>query len=256
MINKIIDFTYDAYVEFLGFLRRKYKIIPFCAVGNTEPPFLILRHDADASLDGALRMARIENKLGIQSTYLVLFSHRLYNLLEKNSATTLRKISKLGHEIGLHYDVQAYESFGQDLKKTLQMETKMLEHLLGSRVFSIACHNVSLMSGEDPFRNSTEYINVYDAMFCENYVSDSCRAWVLRDLSRLLNFEHDKVQLLIHPFLWTEDVCGRDAVLARLFTEVGAKNRKYKKDWLRVWHEDARVKTYDKSVTKLKRIEN
>jgi hypothetical protein len=44
--------------------------------------------------------------------------------------------------------------------------------------------------------------------------------------------------------------------LARLFKEIGAKNRKYKKDWLQVWNEDARVKTYDKSVKKLERVEN
>lgn len=93
------------------------------------------------------------------------------------------------------------------------------------KVFSIACHNVSIVSNEDPFKDITGYINAYDPELCENYVSDSCRAWYLEDLSRLLNFNYKKVQLLIHPFLWTEDVCKRDAVLERLFREIEKKKQ-------------------------------
>ena len=106
------------------------------------------------------------------------------------------------------------------------------------------------MSNEDPFKDVTGYINAYDPELCENYVSDSCRAWYLKDLSRLLNFNYKKVQLLIHPFLWTEDVCKRDAVLERLFQNIEKKNKDYKLKWLEVWHKNPKVKNYDKLIGK------
>lgn len=248
MINELQNFTYDAYIKFLTLLKKRFRIIPFCEVSRATNSFLILRHDVDASVESAFKMARVEQKFGIRSTYFVLFSHKFYNLLEKDSLIILREISKLGHEIGLHYDVGAYESYGRDLMETLENEIKLLERLLNRKVFSVACHNVSLMTGKDPFRDIAGYINAYDPELCENFVSDSCRAWVLKDLSRLLECNWKRGQLLIHPFLWTDDVCGRDVVLERLFEGIEEKNREYKLEWLRVWHQSPKVKDYNKLV--------
>jgi hypothetical protein len=256
VINELKDFRYDVYIKFLKLLKQRYRIVPFCEVSKEDDSFLILRHDVDASLEAALKMARVENNLGVRSTYFVLFSHKLYNLLEKDDLNTLREISKLGHEIGLHYDVEVYESYRRDLKETLKNEIKLLERLLNRKVFSIACHNVSIMSNEDPFKDITGYINAYDPELCENYVSDSCRAWYLKDLSRLLTFNYKKAQLLIHPFLWTEDVCKRDAVLERFFRDIEKKNKDYKLKWLEVWHKNPKVKDYDKLVENISEFKN
>jgi len=84
----------------------------------------------------------------------------------------------------------------------------------------------------------------------EIYVSDSCRAWCLKDLSQLLNFNHKKLQLLIHPSLWTEDVCKRDAALERLFQNIEKKNKDYRLKWLEVWRKNPKVKNYDKLIGK------
>jgi len=65
------------YIKFLKILKQKYKIVPFCEVSKEDDSFLILRHDVDASLEAALKMARVEKNLGIRSTYFVLFSHKL-----------------------------------------------------------------------------------------------------------------------------------------------------------------------------------
>jgi hypothetical protein len=250
MMEELQSFTYDAYGRFLKLLKQRCKIVPFCEVSKKDDSFLILRHDVDASLEAALKMARMENDLGVRSTYFVLFSHKLYNLLQKDDLTMLREVAGLGHEIGLHYDVEVYERCDRNLRETLGNEIHLLGHLLGRKVLSIACHNVSIMTGEDPFKNTAEYINVYDPELCENYVSDSCRAWYLEHLSNLLNFRYKKAQLLIHPFLWTEDVCERDAVLERLFKGVEDKNRDYKLWWLDLWHRSPKVKEYDKLVRK------
>ena len=160
------------------------------------------------------------------------------------------EISKLGHEIGLHYNLEVYETYHQDLNKTLENEVKLLENLLNRKVFSIACHNPTAINGENPFKNTTGYINAYDPKLCENYVSDSFRAWYLEDLSRLLGFNYKRVQLLIHPPSTRRDVCKRDDVLKRLFQGIENRNRDYKLKWLEVWHKNPKVKDYDKLVEK------
>jgi hypothetical protein len=248
VIDDLKSFTYDAYIKFLKLLKQSFRIVPFCEATEGAGSFLVLRHDVDASLEAALKMAKVEHKLGIRSTYFVLFSYKFYNLLERGDLATLREISKLGHEIGLHYDVVTYESYGQDLRETLETEIGLLRRLLGRKIFSIAGHNVSLMTGEDPFKDIEGYINAYDPELCRNYVSDSCRSWFLRDLIRLLEFNYRKAQLLIHPILWTEDFCERDAVLERLFQGIERKNNDYKQMWLKAWHKNPKVKEYDRLV--------
>jgi hypothetical protein len=248
VIDDLKNFTYDAYIKFLRLLKQNFRIVPFCEATDDACSFLILRHDVDASLEAALKMAKIEHELGIRSTYFVLFSYKFYNLLERDDLATLREISKLGHEIGLHYDVVTYESYDQALRETLKTEISLLKRLLGRNIFSIARHNVSLMTGEDPFKDIKGYINAYDPELCRNYVSDSCRSWFLKDLTRLLEFNYRKVQLLIHPFLWTEDFCERDTVLERLFQGIERKNNDYKQMWLEVWRKNPKVKEYDRLI--------
>ena len=241
MIEKLGEFTYAAYANFLKLLQTKYKIITFSEASEAECPHLLLRHDIDASLDAALKMARIESGLNTRSTYFVLFSHKLYNLFEPNSLSILREISELGHEIGLHYDPAAYESHRLDLDD----EIHLLEKLLNRRVTSIAHHNLSTLKSDDPFKDTPNHINAYNPCLYDLYVSDSCRAWHIEDLSRLLRLDHEKVQLLIHPIFWTEGVCNRDAVLERLFQRVEKKNEEYKLAWLEAWRRNPRVIEYD-----------
>jgi hypothetical protein len=248
VLQKLRDFTYETYIEFLNLLRTKYKIIPFCEVKGTNPPFLILRHDVDASLDAALKMAEIERKLDLRSTYFVLFSHKLYNLLEKDSLSTLKRISELGHEIGLHYDIETYESYEQNLRRSLDNEVQMLERLLKKKISIVACHNVSLLNKNDPLVNVPDYQNAYDRRFYDLYASDSCRAWVLQDVRSLLDFTYDRVQLLVHPVLWTEYPSDRRTVFDKLFRNVEDKNRRYKSEWLKLVQRNPKVKNYDKLV--------
>jgi hypothetical protein len=238
-------FKFEAYVKLLKWLKQRYKIIPFCEVTSKNDSFLLLRHDIDASIKVALKMARVERRLGVRSTYFVMFSNKLYNILEKDNLEALRNLAKLGHEIGLHYDVPTYEKYGRDLGVTLETEIALLERLIGRKVFSIACHNVSKMIGEDPFKNITEYMNVYAPRFHQNYVSDSCRAWYPRQLEELLNFKYETVQVLIHPFLWTEDVCELDDVLEMLFQDVEKENRDYKRWWLTLLKNAAKMRIKD-----------
>ena len=77
---------------------------------NSQNKFLGIRHDIDSDLETALKLARIEYKQGISSTYYVLHTAQYYwsDYLQRRSSRCLkilRDIQELGHEIGLHNDV-------------------------------------------------------------------------------------------------------------------------------------------------------
>jgi len=247
MINELSSFTLNAYKKLLLFLISKRKIIPVAEAPSTEPPYVILRHDVDASLESALKMAKIEKDLNIKATYYVLFSHNFYNLLEKDSMKNVRKIYKLNHEIGLHYDIGTYAFYDQDFFNTLDNQIKLLEKIINSKVASISSHNLSIIDRPDPLITS-KYINAYNQNLYELYVSDSCRAWCIKDLTRLLSLKDNKIQLLIHPFLWTEDSCERDFVLEKYFNNISIFNDDFKRTWLKIWNNSQKKKMYDKWV--------
>lgn len=252
MIGGLCKFTLKAYEDFLARLLSKYTIIPFNKIANTNSPYLILRHDVDASLDSALIMAQLENRLKIKSTYFVLFSYKLYNLLEKDSMITLRKISELGHEIGLHYDLEVYETHNRKITDVLVQEINLLESIVSQPVVSIARHNSSMQYQGDPLM-ATSYINAYDDSLYDVYVSDSCRAWDIGSLSRLLSFKDEKAQLLVHPFMWKKYPVERDELLEDFFKSMRDENYSYKKRWKTIWDENPKVKKYDKETLNINR---
>lgn len=96
-----MDFTLKKYEELCNALKTR-KIYTVESYLQEKPinNFAILRHDVDRSLDNALQMARLENKMSIKSTYYF----RINNNFNKNIPYA---ISKLGHEIGYHYEVMS-----------------------------------------------------------------------------------------------------------------------------------------------------
>ena len=63
---------------------------------------LYLRHDVDLSLDAALRMARLENELGLSATYFLMTASVFYNLDSSEGKAAIAELRTLGHHIGLH----------------------------------------------------------------------------------------------------------------------------------------------------------
>jgi hypothetical protein len=109
-------------------------------------------------------------------------------------------------------------------------------------------HNPSLTNKEDPFKGTKKYINAYNKQLYDLYVSDSCRSWYLDDLTKLLTLSYDRVQLVIHPFLWSENKIPRDSVLENLFNKICEYNVKYRKEWIYLWNNHKKVITYENEI--------
>jgi hypothetical protein len=241
------DFTLELYVDLLEHLKQTYAIVPFCCVPQRKnKPYLILRHDIDFSLPAALRMAQIEHALGIRSTYFVLFAHIAYDLFEQSNAKILKEISRLGHEIGLHYYPKRYIS-NKSTTETLRNEIRQLESLTGKKVNSISRHGGF---DRDPFASTREYINANHPYYRSYlFVHDSCRAWTpLEDLITLLQVQQKRAQLLIHPENWQEDKIDRKTLVERLTQNMPEEDPPIEEVVEKAWATDPLVIEYDLSI--------
>lgn len=96
------DFTLDKYRDLCnailvsGYLTT--TVVDHLTKGIESDKFVILRHDVDKMPQNALEMAKIENELGIRSTY---YFRTTKNVLKPD---IIRQISDIGHEIGYHYE--------------------------------------------------------------------------------------------------------------------------------------------------------
>ena len=75
------DFTEKHYITLIKLAKKKYLFEPFTT--KTEEPHVLWRHDVDSSVHRALKLAKIEKKLGVKSTYFLRLHSEWYNLFEK-----------------------------------------------------------------------------------------------------------------------------------------------------------------------------
>lgn len=167
---------------------------------------VFLRHDIDFSLELVVPMASIEAEMGVESTYYVLLSGP-YNPCSKVSIGAMRDLRRMGHSIGLHYDLSVYPLDKEAANRRLDSEVAFLSEISEGPVETIVMHEPS-KGGDDIFLNSDIYVNptFYRDKYKDRlmYVSDSCRAWRDDSLIRYLSREamQDSILLNVHPESW------------------------------------------------------
>ena len=111
-----MDFTFKTFEKLLNaLLAQGFSFLTFAqyteAKSHNSPltshlssltshlsPLIILRHDVEARYPNALRMAQIENSLGIKGSYYF----RIFQ--NQGNGHIIKQIAAMGHEIGYHYD--------------------------------------------------------------------------------------------------------------------------------------------------------
>jgi hypothetical protein len=139
--------------------------------------FAILRHDVDRKIKNALKMAELEQTLGIRSTYYFRYPYTF-------NPEIIRRIASLGHEIGYHYEILAKAK--GDYKKALQLFAQELAKFRRIADIKTICMHGSPLSKYDnrelwkyvdftKFDITGEaYLSIEESI---NYFTDTGRSW-------------------------------------------------------------------------------
>lgn len=217
------DFTEDEYRRLIKKAKNKASFISyrdfldnkFSNIGNS----IIWRHDIDISVNRALRMAEIEAEEGVKSVFFVLFSSTFYNVFENDIMGKLKQIISLGHEIGIHLDMDMYPNIPDKgkIEKDLDFLSDNIQYLFGVKVSSFSFHNPtpSIMNA---FTGDYigQYINAYSKRIIDNvaYCSDSNGYWRHQSIDEFLDkTDYNVACVLTHPVWWTpESLSPRERV--------------------------------------------
>ena len=182
------------------FLLYAKEIAPIVALRDVSiQNEIILRHDIDISLKSAFEVAKLEEKLGITSSFFVMLTNPLYNIFTKKNRNLLREIDKRGFEVGLHFDIQAYDG-SSNFENYVDKEIQILSEVIGTEVYSISLHN--------PIKGFNlelkKYNNAHSAIFSDlNYMSDSRMEFRKKDPYEFIKkASFMSVQVLLHPAHW------------------------------------------------------
>ncbi|MCF8011600.1 MAG: hypothetical protein K9L17_08870 [Clostridiales bacterium] len=197
---------------------------------------MIIRHDVDRQPKNALKMAKLENLLGICSTYYFRYP-KTYNL------DIIKTVNSLGHEVGYHYEVldKAKGDYDKAIK-IFENELKVLREDFDIKTICMHGNPLTKWDGKDlwNYYNYRDFGIIGEAFLsCKTvsfYFTDTGRSWCSK-LNMKDNFELGKeclkvcssldlIQLLqscrtnknyitVHPERWSNNLIYWTTALAR-----------------------------------------
>ena len=195
--------------KFYRMLLDKFKEYGFSFnyFDNFKDKSCILRHDIDVRPKLALEMAKLEHKLGVNSTFFFMVRSPFYNLFSRANDNIVRQIIDMGHCIGLHYD-EGYYSKNISLQELVDSEILMLEKNFDTRINVVSFHQPSKKIIDNSI--GIKQINTYDKSYFRDikYVSDSNMIFKDDIIDIITSGVYPKIQVLIHPIWWM--ACGND----------------------------------------------
>ncbi len=200
----------------------------FFANKSKKKQIVFLRHDVDILPDDAMRIAELEKKLGVKSTFFFLVNTNLYNINSKKVKFNILKIIKLGHKIGLHYDGE--NSLKKNtFKKDVESQCNVIENIINQKVDIISFHKPrkSFLNYSKKIANREHtYMPKYFSLI--GYISDSQGIWKYGIPTEKDFFISKKsFQLLTHPEWWVgkEKSANRKFYLERIKQKLLEKNK-------------------------------
>ena len=189
--------------EYARLLRKFLKTGYTPAVFSASPRQyggLLFRHDVDFDVALADQLSRIEDELGVNSTYFFMLRSRSYNLFDPATEDVLLSLMERKHSVSLHFDPVIYT----DSEKGLALEMAMFERLVKVKPECISIHRpTELFLGHDGPINGTRH--TYQSIYCKDihYCSDSHGIFRFgHPLESDAFLSKKSMHLLIHPVWW------------------------------------------------------
>lgn len=204
----ICNFTLKHYEEICNMVAKsQYKVCFFNNCSSDFRDILILRHDVDLSLEQSIKLAKIENKYNIKSTFFIWLRSPFYNIFEKKYSDIIYEIISLGHQLGLHFDESTYKIENKtDLNNCIEKEINLIRNYFSINIYAVSMHRPSKCLLNNDIKLD-KYINTYEKRFFKDfkYLSDSRRQWKEGCICNKINInKYNKLHILIHPFWWTD----------------------------------------------------
>jgi hypothetical protein len=221
------DFTLAHYREILERVTASHPTLSF---GEAAPlgrrllekeRFVLMRHDVEFSLDDAVAMAEADHAAGVRSTFFLQLGSD-YNLFDPDEAERVDRLLALGHDLGLHYDVRLLERSADPAGLARRM-IDLLEAFFDTEIRAASPH-MPMRSGR--LLPIPGVVDAYDPLYFSEikYLSDSTQAWREGVVTGLLD-RYDRIHLLTHEYLWSEEGSGWDARLLREAARKGDRLR-------------------------------
>ena len=208
-------FSYNEYKNIIKLVESNLPIMDFANIDEKTDKYCVIRHDIEFSLDRAYKLAKIEQQLGISSTYTVQLRNNTYNALSDKNLILIHEIEQLGHKIGLHICPDMFSNKSKIIEEILK-EVNIFQNYYGFKIDRFAFHRPNLRpellswyleipglincNGENYFHYFTtrpDKLNVA-------YLSDSNHQWKSGHPIDLDFSKTKKLQINTHPFSWTE----------------------------------------------------
>ena len=225
-----LDFTLEKYRELCESMVENYKPVSVVSYLTIKPSenSIIVRHDVDRKPENALKMAKLEDDMGVTSTYYFRMQKGVFK------PEIIKEIADMGHEVGYHYEVldkakgnfeEAIKIFEDELRrfreicevKTVCMHGNPLTPWVNKDLWSRYDFKEFDIIGEP-------YISIdYEKVL---YLSDTGRTWGAKfslkdvkargidvkstdDVIKLLkNRVSEDVCILTHPNRWSDNFGG------------------------------------------------
>ncbi|TFH50105.1 MAG: hypothetical protein E4G92_00670 [Bacteroidia bacterium] len=175
------DFTLKMFALLVDSLKREdYSFLTYEeSLSRQGGRFVILRHDVDRSLLNALRMARLERRMGIAGSYYFREGIR------GRSTEVIREIVRLGHEAGYHYENLSAE--GGDMEAAIASFRRELAFFRQFYPVTTICmhgsplskHDNRLLWVQNDYRDHQILAEPYFDLDITDtlYISDTGRRW-------------------------------------------------------------------------------
>ena len=222
----VFSFSYKNYAEMLENIKQIGTLMDFQEIVEKEPQkFILLRHDVEFSPQRALQMSKIEYEHNIKSSYFFQVTNNSYNILSKKNIDRVREMHFMGHKIGLHFHLNGLEDI-TIIKNRIKKEAELLSAYFGFPIDRFSFHRPPDFVLEKTVE-VLGLINAYDKKFF-NYTKDATQLNFDKDVKYIAdskwtqwsytqpylyptkNFlqQYNKIQILVHPFVWTHEGKG------------------------------------------------
>lgn len=208
-----LNFSYQSYQHILQSLKDCHYSTMLIGEIPTKNKKLFLRHDVDVDYLGVIPLAQIEFSLGMKSSWFFLPNSAIYNLCADELIVIIKKLDKMGHQIGLHIDASQYRSIEEMIIAIDSFYNFFSSFIPLSRTLSF--HKPAPWLLNDIVIQN--WVNAYQDEFYSEvmYVSDSNRREFWKENRIQMAVEENKsLTLLTHPLWWKSLSYDQDSIVS------------------------------------------